>query len=109
MAKFRVKYFGSNDVPVHLIKPILDEIDAELVIARPSTDAEIIEAGRDADGIIMPAIITAHIAHSSDRCGTSQTRVIIQALAPVIGPYMSRAITTIHIQQTTGSRTRSAR
>jgi D-3-phosphoglycerate dehydrogenase / 2-oxoglutarate reductase len=53
MAKFRVKYFGSNDVPVDLIKPILDEIDAELVIARPTTDAEIIEAGRDADGIIM--------------------------------------------------------
>jgi D-3-phosphoglycerate dehydrogenase len=53
MAKFRVKYFGSNDVPVGLIKPILDEIDAELVIARPATDAEIIEAGRDADGIIM--------------------------------------------------------
>jgi D-3-phosphoglycerate dehydrogenase len=53
MARFRVKYFGSNDVPVHLIKPILDEIDAELVIARPTTDAEIIEAGRDADGIIM--------------------------------------------------------
>ncbi len=53
MAKFRVKYFGSNDVPVHLIKPILDGIDAELVLARPSTDAEIIEAGKDADGIIM--------------------------------------------------------
>jgi D-3-phosphoglycerate dehydrogenase len=53
MAKFRVKYFGSNDVPVHLIKPILDEIDAELVIARPTTDPEIIEAGRDADAIIM--------------------------------------------------------
>src|SRR5438105_4000885 len=53
MAKFRVKYFGSNDVPVDLIKPILDEIDAELVIARPTTDAEIIEAGRDADAIIM--------------------------------------------------------
>src|SRR2546428_11050917 len=53
MAKFRVKYFGSNDVPVDLIKPILDEIDAELVIARPTTDAEIIEAGRDPDGSIM--------------------------------------------------------
>ena len=53
MAKFRVKYFGSNDVPVDLIKPILDEIDAELVIARPVSDAEIVEAGRDADGIIM--------------------------------------------------------
>ncbi len=53
MATFRVKYFGSNDVPIHLIKPILDEIDAELVIARPSTETEIIEAGRDADAIIM--------------------------------------------------------
>ena len=53
MAKFRVKYFGSNDVPVGLIRSILDEIDAELVIARPTTDAEIVEAGRDADGIIM--------------------------------------------------------
>jgi D-3-phosphoglycerate dehydrogenase / 2-oxoglutarate reductase len=53
MAKFLVKYFGSNDVPVGLIKPILDEIDAELVIARPTNDAEVIEMGRDADGIIM--------------------------------------------------------
>src|SRR5437667_11455043 len=53
MAKFRVKYFGSNDVPVDLIKPILDEIDAELVIARPTTDAEIVEAGRDAHALIM--------------------------------------------------------
>ena len=48
--------------------------------------------------------MTAHIAQSSARCGTSQTAVIIQALAPVIGPYMSRAITTIHIQETSGSR-----
>ena len=53
MAKFRVKYLGSNDVPVDLIKPILDEIDAELAIARPTNDAEVIEMGRDADGIIM--------------------------------------------------------
>src|SRR4029434_8072276 len=43
MAKFRVKNFGRNDVPVDLIKPILDEIDAELVIARPANDAEVIE------------------------------------------------------------------
>ena len=33
--------------------------------------------------------------------------VIIQALAPVIGPYMSRAITTIHIHETSGTRTSS--
>ena len=61
----------------------------------------------EADGSIMPAIMTAHIAHSSSRCGTSHVAVIIQALAPVIGPYMSRAITTIHIQETSGSSTSS--
>src|ERR1051325_5094879 len=53
MAKFRVKYFGSNDVPVQLIKPILDEIDAEMIIANPRSESEVAEAGRDADGIIM--------------------------------------------------------
>jgi D-3-phosphoglycerate dehydrogenase len=53
MARFHVKYFGSNVVPVDLIKPILDEIDAELVIARPVSESEVIEAGRDADAIIM--------------------------------------------------------
>ena len=30
MSKFHVVYFGSNDVPVDLIKPILAEIDADL-------------------------------------------------------------------------------
>ena len=70
MAKFRVKYFGSNDVPVHLIKPILDEIDAELVIARPTTDPEIIEAGRDADAIIMHGSVpfTKEIISQLKRC-----------------------------------------
>src|SRR3990170_3318497 len=53
MARFRVVYYGSNDVPVQLIQPILDGIDAELVIARPKNDAEVVESGRDADGIIM--------------------------------------------------------
>src|SRR5688572_12166855 len=60
----------------------------------------------DAVGSIMPVIMTVHIVQSSKRCGTSQFAVIIQALAPVMGPYMSRAITTIHSQQTRGSRTR---
>src|ERR1051325_259798 len=53
MARFHVVYFGSNDVPVNLIKPILSEIDAEMTIRRPTNDAEVIEMGRDADGIIM--------------------------------------------------------
>jgi len=53
MGKFHVVYFGSNDVPVDLIKPILAEIDADMTIRRPSTDAEVIEMGKDADGIIM--------------------------------------------------------
>jgi D-3-phosphoglycerate dehydrogenase len=70
MAKFRVKYFGSNEVPVALIKPILDEIDAELVIARPKTDAEVAEAGRDADAIIMHGSVpfTREIIAQLKRC-----------------------------------------
>src|SRR5687767_15520161 len=52
--------------------------------------------------------MTAHMAQSSARCPGSHTAVIIQALAPVIGPYMSRAMTTIHIQQSTGSTINSA-
>jgi hypothetical protein len=61
----------------------------------------------EADGSIMAVIITAHIAQRSQTWRRSQSVVIIHALAPVIGPYMSRAITTIHAQQTAGSRIRS--
>ena len=53
MAKFHVVYFGSNVVPVDLINPILAEIDADMTIRRPTSDAEVIEMGKDADGIIM--------------------------------------------------------
>jgi len=53
MSKFHVVYFGSNQVPVDLIKPILAEIDADMTIRRPTSDAEVVEMGSDADGIIM--------------------------------------------------------
>ena len=89
MAKFRVKYFGSNDVPVDLIKPILDEIGAELVIARPKTDAEVVEAGRDADAIIMHGSVpfTREIISRLKRCkvvcrtGVGVDRIDLQAAA----------------------------
>jgi D-3-phosphoglycerate dehydrogenase / 2-oxoglutarate reductase len=89
MAKFRVKYFGSNDVPVNLIKPILDEIGAELVIARPKTDAEVAEAGRDADAIIMHGSVpfTREIISQLKRCkvvcrtGVGVDRMDLQAAA----------------------------
>src|SRR5262245_48702398 len=61
-----------------------------------------------ADGSIMPVIMTAHIAQSSSTCVRSHLGVIIQALAPVIGPYMSRAITTIHAHDASGSNTSSS-
>jgi hypothetical protein len=61
----------------------------------------------EADGSIMAVIITAHIAQSSSKWGTSHRTVIIHALAPDIGPYMSRAITTIHIHEINGARIRS--
>ena len=53
MPAFRVVYCGSNEVPVGLIQPILDEIGAELVTANPRTDAEVAEIGRDADAMIL--------------------------------------------------------
>lgn len=53
MKKFHVVYFGSNNVPVNLIKPILAEIDAQLSVRSPANEAEIVEMGRDADAIIM--------------------------------------------------------
>src|SRR5258706_4112427 len=70
MAKFRVKYVGSNDVPVQLVKPILDEIDAELVLANPKSEAEVAEAGRDADAIIMHGSVpfTREIIAELKRC-----------------------------------------
>ena len=55
----------------------------------------------------MATIITAHIVHSRSRCVASQDGVIIQRLAPDIGPYMSRAIAMIHTQHTTGTATNS--
>lgn len=70
MARFRVVYCGSNEVPVDLIKPILDEIDAELLIARPKTDEEVGEAGQDADGMIFHGSIplTREIISKLKRC-----------------------------------------
>src|SRR5262245_34000484 len=59
----------------------------------------------EADGSIMPVIMTAHIAQSRSKCEKSHCAVIIHALAPVMGPYMSSAITTIHTHDNTGSRT----
>lgn len=55
----------------------------------------------------MPVIMTVHIAQSRSRCEASQCIVIIQALAPVIGPYMSRDIDTIQLQDTMGTMTSS--
>ncbi|MFQ5684406.1 MAG: NAD(P)-dependent oxidoreductase [Candidatus Binatia bacterium] len=70
MANFRVVYCGSNEVPVNFIKPILDEIDAELVIERPKTDAEVAEAGREADALIFHGAVplTREILSSLRRC-----------------------------------------
>ena len=61
-----------------------------------------------ADGSIIAAIMTAHIVHSSSRCVPSQTLVIIQADGPVIAPYMSRAIATIHHQERSSTITTAA-
>src|SRR5207249_11039036 len=55
---------------VNLIKPILADIDAEMTIRRPTNDAEVIEMGRDADGIIMHGSVplTREIISQLKRC-----------------------------------------
>jgi D-3-phosphoglycerate dehydrogenase len=70
MAKFRVVYCGSNDVPVDLIEPILRDADAEMVIAKPTNDEELAEAGRDADGMIFHGALplTREIISKLNRC-----------------------------------------
>lgn len=70
MAKYRVVYCGSNDVPVDLIEPILRDADAEMVIARPANDEELAEAGRGADGMIFHGALplTREIIEKLDRC-----------------------------------------
>ena len=76
MPRYRVVYCGSNEVPVNLIKPILNEIDAELVIERPKTDGEVGEAGRDADAMIFHGAIPltreiiSHLRHCKIVCRT---------------------------------------
>src|SRR5919109_2255755 len=89
MAKFRVVYCGSNEVPVNLIQPILDEIDAELVMARPKSDPEVAEAGRDADAMIFHGAVpfTRAIISQLRRCkvvcrtGVGVDRMDLQAAA----------------------------
>ena len=70
MARFRVVYCGSNDVPVDLIEPILRDADAELVLARPSNEQEVAEAGQDADGMIFHGALpfTREIIEKLNRC-----------------------------------------
>ena len=53
MGKFHVVYFGSNDVPVDLIKPIFGRDRCRYDDSPPTNDAEVVEMGKDADGIIM--------------------------------------------------------
>src|SRR5437660_5394694 len=70
MANFRVVYCGSNEVPVELIRPILDEIGAEMVIANPRTEQEVAEIGRDADALIVHGSIplTREVIGQLTRC-----------------------------------------
>jgi D-3-phosphoglycerate dehydrogenase len=89
MAKFHVVYFGSNDVPVDLIKPILADIGAEMTIRKPSNEAEVVEMGRDADAIIMHGSVpfTREIIAQLKRCkvvcrtGVGVDRMDLQAAA----------------------------
>jgi D-3-phosphoglycerate dehydrogenase / 2-oxoglutarate reductase len=89
MSRPVVVYCGSNDVPVELIKGILNEIDAELVLANPKSDAEVAEAGRQADGMIFHGAIplSRETLFALERCkvicrtGVGVDRMDLQAAA----------------------------
>jgi D-3-phosphoglycerate dehydrogenase len=70
MTSYKVAYCGSNEVPVDLIQPILDEIGAELAISDPRTEAAVADAGRDADAMILHGSIpiTREILGELRRC-----------------------------------------
>ena len=74
MGKFHVVYFGSNDVPVELIKPILAEIDADMTIRRPTNDAEVVEMGAEAH-ILTPERRIATRHHGDDVLGRHAIRL----------------------------------
>ena len=84
-----VVYCGSNEVPVELIKGILKEIDAELVLANPKTDEEVAEAGRHADAMIFHGAIplSRETLFALERCkvicrtGVGVDRMDLQAAA----------------------------
>jgi D-3-phosphoglycerate dehydrogenase len=70
MPNFQVAYCGSNDVPVDLIQPILDEIGAVMTISNPQSEEAVAEAGRDADAMILHGSIpiTRDILAELKRC-----------------------------------------
>jgi hypothetical protein len=55
-----------------------------------------------AEGSIMPAIITAHISQRRSTWRTSHRRVIIHALAPVIGRHIVRHDDDPHLRKRPG-------
>jgi D-3-phosphoglycerate dehydrogenase / 2-oxoglutarate reductase len=89
MPKPLVVYCGSNEVPVELIKGILKEIDAELVLANPKTDEEVAQAGKQADGMIFHGAIplSRETLFALERCkiicrtGVGVDRMDLQAAA----------------------------
>jgi D-3-phosphoglycerate dehydrogenase / 2-oxoglutarate reductase len=70
MADFQVSYCGNNEVPVHLLQPILDEIGAQMTIYNPKTEQEVADAGRDADAMILHGSIpiTREVLAELRRC-----------------------------------------
>ncbi len=89
MPKFTVVYCGSNEVPQELIRGYLKEIDAELVLANPKSDAEVAEAGKNADAMIFHGSIplSRDTIFKLDKCrivcrtGVGVDRMDLQAAA----------------------------
>ncbi len=69
MDQFKVVFCGKAKMPDE-IQPILAGAKASLTLASPKTEEELIEVGRDTDGMIIHgrALITQKVVNALDRC-----------------------------------------
>ncbi|MFQ5796358.1 MAG: C-terminal binding protein [Candidatus Bipolaricaulia bacterium] len=69
MARYKVVVTDYESSDLNIEREILSEIDAELIVGRCRTEDEVIEIGKDADGLMnVAAPITRRVIESLERC-----------------------------------------
>lgn len=69
MARYKVVFCGNAEIPAE-VEQILAGAGATLTVARPMSEEEIVQVGKDADGIIIHgrALITRNVVDRLERC-----------------------------------------